>query len=120
MQEIKMSGDYSFVLPALGGNERRLATGWLTLGIAALVAAGLFSILLVMARTPYIKDIIPWGNFFKTAMVVHVNLSVLMWFLPIAGLIWSYNSRDRHLNWGWLALGIAALGTLIVALSPFM
>ena len=119
MQEIKISGDYSFALPVIGGEARRLAAGWLTLGIAALVAAGLFSILLVMARTPYIKDVIPWGNFFKTAMVVHVNLAVLMWFLPIAGLIWSFSSSDRYLIWGRLALGIAALGTVIVTLSPF-
>lgn len=114
-----MSGGYSFELPPLSAEARRLAAGWLKLGIAALVAAGLFSILLVMARTPYIKDAIEWGNFFKTAMVVHVNLAVLMWFLPIAGLVWSFTSKNRHLNWGWLALGIAALGTAIVTLSPF-
>ena len=114
-----MSSGYSFILPALGGKARRLAAGWLTLGIAALVAAGLFSILLVMSRTPYIKDVIPWNNFFKTAMVVHVNLAVLMWFLPIAGLIWSFNSLDRNVKGGWLALWLAALGTAIVVLSPF-
>jgi hypothetical protein len=119
MQERKMSGDYSFVLPVQGEKARRLAAGWLTLAIAALVSAGLFSILLVMARTPYIKDVIPWNNFFKTAMVVHVNLAVLMWFLPIAGLIWSLNSRDRHIRWGWIALWLAAFGTAITTLSPF-
>jgi hypothetical protein len=90
------------------------------LGISALLAAGLFSILLVMARTPHIKDIFPWNDFFKTAMVVHVNLSVLMWFLPCAGLIWSFNSTNRHLTWGWVALGLAALGAAIVTVSPFV
>lgn len=115
-----MGGNYTYVLPTPGGKGRRLAAGWLALGIAALVAAGLFSILLVMARTPYIKDLFPWGNFFKTAMVVHVNLAVLMWFLPIAGLIWSFSSNDRHANWGWLSLWMAALGALILTLSPFI
>ena len=77
-----MNTNYSFTLPTPGKAALRLATGWLQLGIAALIATGVFSILLAMARTPYIKDIFPWNNFFQTAMVVHVNLSVLMWFCP--------------------------------------
>jgi len=72
-----MSENYSYELPEPNEESRRLAAGWLILGISALVAAGLLAILLVMARTPYIKDIFPWNNFFKTAMVVHVDLSVL-------------------------------------------
>ncbi|HEB92736.1 MAG TPA: cytochrome C oxidase subunit I [Gammaproteobacteria bacterium] len=115
-----MSKNYSYVLPEPDEESRRLSAGWLILGISALVAAGLLAILLVMARTPYIKDIFPWNNFFKTAMVVHVDLSVLMWFLPCAGMIWSYNSTRRHLKTGWVALCLASLGTAIVAVSPFL
>ncbi len=115
-----MSENYSYVLPEPDEESRRLSAGWLILGISALVAAGLLAILLVMARTPYIKDIFPWNNFFKTAMVVHVDLSVLMWFLPCAGMIWSYNSTRRHLKTGWVALCLASLGTAIVAVSPFL
>jgi len=114
-----MSRNYSYALPIPETGARRLAAGWLVLGIGALVAAGAFAILLVMARTPYIKDALPWGNFFHTAMVVHVDLSVLMWFLPCAGMIWSFNSSERHLNWGWAALGLAAAGAVIVVISPF-
>ncbi len=115
-----MSENYSYVLPEPDEESRRLSAGWLILGISALVAAGLLAILLVMARTPYIKDIFPWNNFFKTAMVVHVDLSVLMWFLPCAGIIWSYNSTRRHLKTGWAALYLASLGTAIVVVSPFV
>ncbi|MCF6210746.1 MAG: cbb3-type cytochrome c oxidase subunit I [Gammaproteobacteria bacterium] len=115
-----MSKNYSYVLPEPDEELRRLSAGWLILGIAALVAAGLLAILLVMARTPYIKDIFPWDNFFKTAMVVHVDLSVLMWFLPCAGIIWSYNSTRRYLKTGWAALWLASIGTVIVAVSPFI
>ncbi|NOZ52895.1 MAG: cbb3-type cytochrome c oxidase subunit I [Gammaproteobacteria bacterium] len=115
-----MNVNYSFTLPIPSRASRRLAAGWLQLGVAALVATGLFSILLVMARTPYIKDLLPWNNFFQTAMVVHVNLSVLMWFLPCAGVIWSYNCSERHLYWGRLALYLAVIGTIIVVISPFV
>ncbi|HHJ13469.1 MAG TPA: cytochrome C oxidase subunit I [Gammaproteobacteria bacterium] len=115
-----MSENYSYALPEPNEESRRLAAGWLILGISALVAAGLLAILLVLARTPYIKDIFPWENFFRTAMVVHVDLSVLMWFLPCAGIIWSYNSTRKHLKMGWAALYLAFIGTAIVVLSPFL
>jgi hypothetical protein len=115
-----MNVNYSYTLPTPCKASLRLAAGWLQLGIAALIATGIFSILLAMARTPYIKDLFPWNNFFQTAMVVHVNLSVLMWFLPCAGILWSYNCSDRHLNWGRSALYFAVIGTIVVVASPFV
>ncbi len=115
-----MNTNYSYTLPTPSKASLQLATGWLQLGIAALIATGIFSILLAMARTPYIKDLFPWNNFFQTAMVVHVNLSVLMWFLPCAGIIWTYNCSDRHLNWGLSALYLAIIGTIVVVASPFV
>ena len=75
--------------------NRKLASAWLWLGIASLVGAGLFAILLVLARTPYIQDIFPWVDFFHSALVVHVDLSVLLWFLAFAGLLWSLDSSPR-------------------------
>ena len=115
-----MNTNYSYTLPTPGKASLQLAAGWLQLGIAALIATGIFSILLAMARTPYIKDIFPWNNFFQTAMVVHVNLSVLMWFLPCAGIIWSYNCSERYLNLGRSALYLAVIGTIVVIASPFV
>ncbi|MFQ5582053.1 MAG: cbb3-type cytochrome c oxidase subunit I [Mariprofundaceae bacterium] len=99
---------------------RRLASGWMMLAIAALLAAGVFSILLVMARTPVVKDIIPWDDFFYTAMVIHVNLSVLMCFLPCAGIIWSFNSINRYILLGRAALYFAAIGMAVMVISPFV
>jgi hypothetical protein len=40
-----------------------------------------FSILLVMARTPFVQELIPFIDFFRVALVVHVKLSVLEWRL---------------------------------------
>ena len=69
---------------------------------AALVIGGLFTILIVLSRTPYFQEIIPWVDFFKTALVVHVNLTVLVWFLAFTGVLWSYTSSSRGLRTGWL------------------
>ncbi|NOR72669.1 MAG: cytochrome C oxidase subunit I, partial [Mariprofundaceae bacterium] len=111
---------YACLLPAAGEESKRLAAGWLKLAMASLLVSGLFSILLVMARTPMIKDIFPWGDFFYTGMVVHVNLSVLMFFLPCAGIIWNFNSNDRYVFLGRAALYVAALGTAVMVVSAFM
>ncbi|MDX8411227.1 MAG: cbb3-type cytochrome c oxidase subunit I [Mariprofundaceae bacterium] len=111
---------YACLLPSAGREACSLASGWMMLATAALLAAGVFSILLVMARTPVVKDIFPWDDFFYTAMVVHVNLSVLMCFLPCAGIIWSFNSTSRFILLGRAALYFAAVGTAVMVVSPFV
>ena len=63
-----------FVLPVPRDNRRALANAWLWLGLLALSASGVFSVLLVLSRTPYIQDVIPWIDFFHTALGVHVDL----------------------------------------------
>jgi len=108
-----------FTLPVPDSNARSLSTGWLLLGLSALVIGGLYTILIVLSRTPFFQEIIPWTDFFHTALVVHVNLTVLVWFLAFAGVLWSYNSSDIGRSGGWLALILACLGTLIIVLSPF-
>jgi len=108
-----------FTLPVAENDARQLTTGWLFLGLAALVIGGLFTILIVLSRTPFFQEIIPWVDFFRTALVVHVDLTVLVWFLAFAGVFWSYNSSNRCLRCGWLALLLASAGTLIITISPF-
>jgi len=108
-----------FTLPPVDGNARRLTTGWLLLGLSALVIGGLYTILVVLSRTPFFQDIIPWVDFFRTALVVHVNLTVLVWFLAFAGVLWSYTDSRRCLACGWGALLLSCLGTLIIVVAPF-
>jgi hypothetical protein len=96
----------------------RLATGWLVLGIAALVGSGIFSLLLVLARTPGLKDLFPVANFFQVALVAHVDLSVLVWFLAFAGVLWSLACDGRARQLGWAALALCAAGTLALMLAP--
>ena len=111
-------GGFAFTMPS--DASCKLASGWLWLGIASLVGAGLFAILLVLSRTPYIQDVFPWVDFFHTALVVHVDLSVLLWFMAFAGVLWSLNSTSRFIGVGWLALVLAAVGALVIVLSPFI
>ncbi len=96
----------------------RLATGWLVLGVAALVGSGLFSLLLVLARTPGLKDIFPVANLFQVALVAHVDLSVLVWFLAFAGVLWSLACDGRAIALGWAALALSTAGTVALCVAP--
>lgn len=98
----------------------KLARLWLTLGIAALVASGFYSILLVLSRTPAIQDVIPLLDFFHIALVVHVDLSVLIWFLAFEGVLWALLDNGRLLAMAKLSFWLCAAGTVVIALSPFL
>ncbi len=110
-----------YLLPALAADARRpLATGWLWLAVASLIGSGLFSILLVLSRAPYVKEVFPLAGFFHVALIVHVDLSVLVWFAAFAGLLWTLNGSARFLALGWAGLGLCGAGTLALAAAPFL
>ena len=100
--------------------RRALAAGWLALAIGALLASGLFSILLVLSRAPYVKDAFPLADFFRVALVVHVDLSVLVWFSAFAGLLWTLHGALRLLWLGWVGLAGASAATLAMCAAPFL
>jgi len=107
-------------LPFSSDTVRRTTTAWLMLGLASLVGAGIFSLLLVLARTPAIQEWLPFIDFFRVALVVHVDLSVLIWLLSMAGVLWAL-STDRDLPaWDRFSFWLAAGGTAIVVISQFI
>ncbi|VAX08360.1 membrane protein, putative [hydrothermal vent metagenome] len=99
---------------------RRQSAAWLMLALASLVIGGLFVILIVLSRVPIIQDIIPWVDFFKTALVIHVDMTVLVWFLAFAGVFWSLNSSRSCWILGWIPIILAAIGMLGMTASPFL
>jgi hypothetical protein len=109
-----------YLLAVPQGTQRALARGWLSLAMLALVGSGLFSVLLVLSRTPGLNQWLPSADFFRVALVVHVDLSVLVWFVAVAGLLWSLNGSARGAAWGRAALGLCSIGTALMALAPFV
>jgi len=106
-------------LPGLRPERAPLARNWLKLAVLSLLASGLFSILLVLSRTPGIHKFIPWTDFFHIALVVHVDLSVVIWFLAFAGVFWtSIGQVPAWLNRA--ALWFMASGTAVIAIAPFL
>jgi cytochrome c oxidase subunit 1 len=103
-----------------GERMRGLTIGWLSLALGSLVVGGLLTVVIVLSRTPYIQDIFPWVDLFHTALVVHVDLTVLVWFLGMAGVIWSVNRKSGCLRCGWISLLLCIAGSVIISLSPFL
>ena len=66
----------TYNLTAINPAAKKLALGWIWLGVYALIAAGILAILLALSRTPAIKEMMPGSNFFKVALVGHGEVSV--------------------------------------------
>ncbi len=111
---------FRFALSVPQDVRRSLALAWLALGLAALLASGLFSILLVLSRTPQLQSLLPVADFFRVALVVHVDLSVLVWFLSFGGALWALSGSTRWQPLAWCAFALSALGTITLCIAPFV
>ncbi|MBT8088848.1 MAG: cbb3-type cytochrome c oxidase subunit I [Gammaproteobacteria bacterium] len=111
--------EISYDLPIRSPAAARSTTAWLTLGLISVVAAGVFSILLVLARTPFVQEFIPFLDFFRVALVVHVTLSVLIWLLAISAAFWSLSTSTDRPGLDRVSFWLAAGGTAIIIISPF-
>lgn len=109
-----------YALPTAHPACQRLAAGWMWVSFSALVGAGLFALLIVLARAPYVSSLFPTVDFFRSALVVHVDLSVLVWFFAFAGVLWSVASPPQWLPLGWAALAFTGGGALLLVVSPFV
>ncbi|MBI5562896.1 MAG: cbb3-type cytochrome c oxidase subunit I [Deltaproteobacteria bacterium] len=102
----------------------RIIHGWLLLAVFSLVFAGVFALLVALARTPVLEDMLPLGRgHIYVALVGHVVLAVVIWFLAFQGFLWAHASTvdmERPV-WspalGYAALGLCAAGTGLVAVS---
>lgn len=100
--------------------RQRITRCWLWLAVFSLIAAGLMALLLATSRTPWVQDLIAHPEIFRVALVVHVDLSVLIWFFACAGALWSFlgSGTPSALERGSLALMV--LGTLMITAAPFV
>jgi len=112
--------DNSYDLPLDRDDTRWATSAWLILGLVSLIAAGIFSLLLVLARTPVVQSFIPFLDFFRVSLVVHVTLSVLIWLLSFSAVLWSVSSTKKHPLWDRISVGLAVSGTVLIIIAPFI
>jgi hypothetical protein len=97
----------------------RLSYTWCTIGVFALAISGLYSIALVALRSPGLSDLIANKDFFKTALVVHVDLSVLVWMLAGSCVIWLQHISNSAIEDAVRMISkLAFAGIIIILISP--
>lgn len=112
-----MSDHYHLPIP--DDDRRPMAVAWLLFAITALLISGLFVILILLSRMPVVGEWFPAGDFFRLAIVVHVDFSVLIWFAAIAAVFWTLTARALAWPVAWTAFGFAIAGSVMLAASPF-
>ena len=97
-------------------NSLRDARHWLWLGVAALAIAGVFAVILVAARTPQLSM---FTDLFSVALVIHVDLSVLMWFIAVGGMGWALLlPQAEYAQWRRAGFWTIAASTALMTVSP--
>ncbi len=104
--------------PTIAAPLRPLVSGWIYLALASLIVPGLTAILLVLLRT-LVVDTATWTDLFRTALVVHVDLSVFVWFLSIGGALWC-SQLSRPTAVAVWSLRLAVTGTVIISIAPLL
>lgn len=102
----------------------KIAYGWIILAVFSLVFAGIFALLVALARTPVIEEMLPLGrDYIYVALVGHVVLAVVIWFLAFEGFLWVFSSsvlikkKVASPFLGWLALFLSGIGIALVIIS---
>lgn len=98
----------------------RLSLAWLLLGLTALFISNLFAVGLILLRTTNLPYLLKDPTFFHTLLALHVNLSVVVWFLAFAGTLWSFSGGERWQRVEQTALYLGVLGTFLILISPWI
>ncbi len=100
-------------------SQQKLSRHWLLLAIASLAVAGLLSLPPVILRGSWFEAHLPTKLIFDTSLILHVNLSVLVWLLAITSTLWSLSSRP-YFYFIYKALAwTATVGLALMACSIF-
>src|SRR3990170_6322297 len=106
-------------------DSSRLVYAWLLFAVSSLIFAGIFAFLVAMARTPVIQDIFPGHDYIRIALVGHVILSVVIWFLAFQGVLWTFTVTQFlgagifSIYAGWLGFWLSVAGTVSIIIAAF-
>lgn len=90
------------------------------LAISALAFSGLLSIAVVFLRLPFFSSSLSFAqHIFDNALVVHVNLSILVWMCSFISLLLIANSSQAR-NWFNFSWFLSILSVLLIFISAFI
>ncbi len=97
-----------------------LCRKWMFLAVCALACSGLLSIIVIFLRLPFISSLVPSAQYiFDNALVIHVNLSILVWMCSIISLLLIINLQNTNswFNFSWV---LSTLSMLLMFISAFV
>lgn len=98
--------------------EATSAGRWLGLAIGSLVLAGILSLLLVVARMPPFDRLVTDPLFFRRCLVVHVDLSIVVWFFAFAAaLLFALPARGASGRVARASAFVSASGVTLMVLA---
>lgn len=95
-----------------------LSRAWWLLALLALGASTLCAVVLVVARTPFLGL---GAEFFRSALVLHVDLAVVVWFLAAAAGLWLLvipPGGGFLLRMARTGVWLAGFGVVLMLMSP--
>ncbi|MDE5062667.1 cbb3-type cytochrome c oxidase subunit I [Wolbachia endosymbiont of Drosophila tsacasi] len=101
-------------------NNAPLCRKWIFLAVCALACSGLLSIIVIFLRLPFISSLVPSAQYiFDNALVIHVNLSILVWMCSIISLLFIINLQNTNswFNFSWV---LSTLSVLLMFISAFV
>ena len=100
----------------LDASERAILGGWMLLAVGSLAAAGVLALMLAMARSPGAENWFPWPweTFFRKALVTHVVLAFVVWFLAMLGGLSAMARPGGIASRTGLALAVAGVALLVI------
>ncbi|MEK6531391.1 MAG: cbb3-type cytochrome c oxidase subunit I [Deltaproteobacteria bacterium] len=107
-------------------HSKRLFYGLVLFAVVSLIFAGVFAFLVAMARTPFIQSIFPSTDYVRVALVAHVNLAFVIWFLAFEGALWLLGSTDFLSTGvfspilGWAGLAASVCGTAVIIAASLL
>jgi hypothetical protein len=99
---------------------RRDAAYWFALSIAALGVAAVFSLVLVVGRTPFFLTLVSGDTeFARRSLVVHVNLSLGVWFFCNLAGLFCLMPGARKFRTAPVAVFLATIGIIAFSIPMF-
>lgn len=95
-----------------------LSQRWLLLAVTSLGLSAIAALVLVLARTPVLTSFVA-ADTFPRALVVHVNFATLIWYLSMAGALWTERLTSKRSTAATIALVLATGGAFGVLVSGF-
>lgn len=100
--------------------RKHVASAWLAISVISIMFMGIYAFLVALSRAPGVSLLFTDQSFFQTALVTHVVLSVVIWFIAFIIFIVYYVTLFAPVSAADYALAAGAFcGVALIVATPF-